>query len=164
MARTTTSSLKHHKSSIDPPPRATISRSGRGIDPFAESSPKPVTACAICCSAPLLRARLDRAHDRLAALDLKPALLTRPLADRRDRLAAIARLAEQLHPERPLQRGYVMVLGAAGAAVTEAAAARKEPGLTLKFRDGSLDVVPAGSPRPPRSRTVSPTGNQPKLL
>ena len=57
-----------------------------------------------------------------------------------------------------------MVLGAAGASVTAAPAARKEPGLTLKFRDGSLDVVPAGSPRPPRSRTVSPTGNQPKLL
>ena len=136
----------------------------RGLADRAAKARDRLQSDAARLSAPLLRARLDRAHDRLAALDLKPALLTRPLADRRDRLAAIARLAEQLHPERPLQRGYVMVLGAAGAAVTEAAAARKEPGLTLKFRDGSLDVVPAGSPRPPRSRTVSPTGNQPKLL
>ena len=32
-ARTTISSLNDHKSSSEPPPRATISRSGRGIDP-----------------------------------------------------------------------------------------------------------------------------------
>jgi len=123
-------------------------------------------------SAPLLRVRIERAHDRLAAVRLQPGLLTRPLGERRERLAAIARLAEQLHPERPLQRGYVMVLDARGSAVTDAGAARREAALTLKFRDGPLEVVPAGSPRPPRasprsgvvSPAADPAGRQPKLL
>ncbi len=117
-------------------------------------------------SAPLLMLRLDRARDRLGAARLRRALLDRPIADKRERLAAIARLAEQLHPERPLRRGYVMVLDPKGAAVTDAEAARQEAALTLKFRDGALEVVPSGSPRPPRPKTrpSDATGNQPKLL
>jgi exodeoxyribonuclease VII large subunit len=100
----------------------------------------------------------------LAAVRLQPVLLTRPIAEKQERLAAFARLAEQLHPERPLQRGYVMVVDARGAAVTDRATARKEPGLTLRFRDGPLDVVPATDPRPPRAKTAPPSGEQPKLL
>ena len=117
-------------------------------------------------SAPLLRERLRSAQRQVASVRLQPALLATPLAQRRERLAAIARLAEQLHPDRPLQRGYVMVLDASGAAVTEAAAAASEPMLTLRFRDGRLDVVPAGgSPRrKPASPPAAASGEQPKLL
>lgn len=120
-------------------------------------------------SVPLLAARLDHARHRLATVRLTPALLYRPLTERREKLAATAGLAEHLHPDRPLQRGYAMVLGAGGAAVTDAAAARKEPALTLRFRDGTLDVVPAaGPPRPPRAKAAVPSppasGDQPKLL
>ncbi len=43
-ARTTTSSLKPQRSSIEPPPRATISRSGRGIGPPGASALKPSMA------------------------------------------------------------------------------------------------------------------------
>ena len=43
-ARTTRSSLKPHRSSIDPPPRATISTSGRGIGPCSGSALKPSMA------------------------------------------------------------------------------------------------------------------------
>lgn len=116
-------------------------------------------------SAPLLRERAKAAQTALAAVRFTPVLLTRPIAERRERLAAIARLAEQLHPERPLQRGYAMVLSESGAAVTDAAAARNEAALTLKFRDGMLDVVPASSPRrPSRPKPAPPSGSQPKLL
>src|SRR5690606_3335421 len=108
----------------------------RGLGDRAARARDRLQGDAARLSAPLLRVRVERAQDRLDGLRLKPALLTRPLAERRERLAAIARLAEQLHPERPLAKGYAMVLDAAGAAVTEAAAARKEAGLTLKFRDG----------------------------
>ncbi len=45
-ARTTISSLKLHRSSRLPPPRATISRSGRGIAPPAGSALKPAIAAA----------------------------------------------------------------------------------------------------------------------
>ena len=39
-ARTTSSSLKGQRSSIEPPPRATISRSGRGTGPPGSIAPK----------------------------------------------------------------------------------------------------------------------------
>jgi exodeoxyribonuclease VII large subunit len=118
-------------------------------------------------SAPLLRERVRSAQRHLASVRLQPSLLTAPLAQRKERLAAIVRLAEQLHPDRPLQRGYVMVLDRAGKAVTEAARAGREAALTLKFRDGPLDVVPASAtPAAPRKgRAPSPPADrQPKLL
>src|SRR5690606_32666940 len=77
-------------------------------------------------SAPLLRERVRPAQRHLISVRLQPGLLTAPMAQRRERLAAIARLAEQLHPDRPLQRGYVMVLDRAGKAVTQAARAGRE--------------------------------------
>ena len=96
-------------------------------------------------SAPLLRARLERAGDRLRAARLLPAVVLRPLADRRGHLAALARLADQLHPERPLARGYAMVLDPAGKVVADKAHAQREAALVLKFRDGELPVA-TGAP------------------
>ena len=51
-ARTTISSLKAIRSSRLPPPRATISTSGRGTGPSGGSAPKPSMAAAICSAAP----------------------------------------------------------------------------------------------------------------
>ena len=45
-ARTTISSLNDHRSSIEPPPRATITRSGRGTGPSAGMAENPRTAAA----------------------------------------------------------------------------------------------------------------------
>jgi len=120
-------------------------------------------------SAPLLRERVRSAQRHLDTVRLQPSLLTAPMVQRRERLAAITRLAEQLHPERPLQRGYVMVMDAAGKAVTEAECAKREASLTLRFRDGDIEVAPGGrSPAPPRrtpAPSPSPAANlQPKLL
>ena len=120
-------------------------------------------------SAPLLRERGRSAQRHLDTVRLQPALLSTPMAQRRERLAAIARLAEQLHPERPLQRGYVMVLDPAGKAVTGAQQAKGEAALTLRFRDGEVDVVPAGrGPALPRRTPAPPPSpapdRQPKLL
>jgi hypothetical protein len=50
-ARTTISSLKLHKSSIEPPPRATISKSGRGMRPPSGSALKPWMAAATSAAA-----------------------------------------------------------------------------------------------------------------
>lgn len=82
-------------------------------------------------SAPLLQARLDRA---------------------RDRLSATARLMASLDPDAVLQRGYVRVTGADGRTLTEAARARDEAVLTLRFRDGPLEVAPKGGATPPPKR------------
>jgi exodeoxyribonuclease VII large subunit len=99
---------------------------------------------------------------RLEAVRLSPALVTRPIAERQSRLDALARLAEQLHPEKPLARGYAMVLDAEGKAVTSRASAQGKAQLDIRFADGDLAVVPAGkkkasSPKPPEA-------GQPKLL
>jgi exodeoxyribonuclease VII large subunit len=120
-------------------------------------------------SAPLLRERVRSAQRHLDTVRLQPSLLTAPMVQRRERLAAIARLAEQLHPERPLQRGYVMVMDAAGKAVTEAERAKREASLTLRFRDGDVEVAPGGRPPVPPRKAPAPSPSsapdlQPKLL
>ncbi|QYJ07362.1 exodeoxyribonuclease VII large subunit [Qipengyuania flava] len=97
----------------------------------------------------LVNGRLREERGRLAGIRLAPALLERPLAERRERLAALARLTEQLHPDRPLQRGYVRVTGPDGRTLTDKAAAAQEAALTLNFRDGALEVH-TGDTRPAR--------------
>ena len=123
---------------------------------------------ALRLSPAVLQRGLRDARQKLAGARLAPALVTRPLAQRREQLASLARLAEQLHPERPLARGYAMVLDGEGKALTSAAEAGKEPMLGIKFADGTLDAVPAtGSsvPRKPaRKPAAAPESSQPKLL
>ncbi|MBX7491752.1 exodeoxyribonuclease VII large subunit [Qipengyuania sp. 1NDW9] len=96
-----------------------------------------------------LKRGLRDAKKSLANVRLAPSLIERPLADRREKLAAIARLAEQLHPERPLERGFVRVTASDGRTLTDRAEAAKEAALTLKFRDGDLEVATGDAP-PPR--------------
>jgi exodeoxyribonuclease VII large subunit len=99
----------------------------------------------------------------LAASHFRPALLTRPFAERQARLDALDRLRRQLDPRAPLRRGYVMVSDHEGHVVKTVAAARGKPMLSLEFEDGKLDVAPAGaSPRKPR--TGKGTGGQAELF
>lgn len=109
----------------------------------------------------LRRGLLDRAaagRERLAKQRLSPSVLQRSWREARDRLAGLSRLAEQLHPDRPLARGYVRVTGASGNTVITRAAAAAETGLELHFADGTLAVSPAGSPplRRPARRSGTP--------
>ena len=111
----------------------------------------------------MLERNLREAQRALAGQKLAPALVERPLAERRERLAALGRLAEQLHPDRPLARGYVRVTDADGRTITDRAGAAKEAALTLKFRDGDLDVSTGGAAAPtaPRRKPAKP-GTAPK--
>jgi exodeoxyribonuclease VII large subunit len=122
-------------------------------------------------SAPLLAARLDHARHRLAAQRLGPALVSARIAAGRERLDALGRLMVSLDPDTILQRGYVRVTAADGRTLVSKAAAAKEAGLSLHFRDGELAVVPNGmaggaGPRParagPKDRPAAP--EQGKLL
>ncbi|MCX9148344.1 exodeoxyribonuclease VII large subunit, partial [Erythrobacter sp. WG] len=98
------------------------------------------------------------AQRRLERARLAPALVERPLRQSRDRLAALARVMSQLHPEKPLERGYAIIRDASGKALTTRAEAAGEARLALQFRDGTLDAVPAGSAPPtapaPRKRAA----------
>ena len=114
-----------------------------------------------------LRDRAAEARERLQhdKARLSPALLRHRLERAQDRLAATARLMTSLNPDTLLGKGYVRVTGAAGQTLVDAAAARREPALTLHFRDGPLEVSPAGAtaskPRQPR---VKPAAAQDDLF
>ena len=91
----------------------------------------------------LLTRRFRDAQRALGSVRLTRTLVERPLAQRAQRLDALARLMVSLDPDSVLERGYARVMGAHGP-VTSKAGARKEEALTLVFRDGDLSVVQAG--------------------
>tara|TARA_B100000378_G_scaffold149_1_gene279 strand:+ start:132771 stop:134288 length:1518 start_codon:yes stop_codon:yes gene_type:complete len=147
-----------------PDPRAIVAERGQRIDDLGERLRRG------------LATRAARAQGRLSEAGgfLRPAVLTRMVAQERRRLAsapdmgvlvsriqtrraeqlsATARLLSQLDPYAPLERGYAVVTGAQGETITSRAAASAQPALTLRFADGSIDTVPAdgaGTPPVPR--------------
>lgn len=125
----------------------------RGLADRALHASHTLQASAARLSLPLLKARLDRAQERLITARLVPALMTQPLAVGQERLSALARLAAQFHPDRPLKRGYVRVMDATGRTITTHEKAMAQAVLSLKFQDGVLQAspyggVPAGSSAP----------------
>src|SRR5690606_4087057 len=106
-----------------------------------------------------LRGRLDRARGDLAhaAGALRPVLLRNALERGRDRLAALWRIAEAAHPERPLKRGYALVRDRDGHVLTSAEAARQARALRLKFGDGEVDAA-VGEGGGPSRRGASASG------
>ena len=112
-----------------------------------------------------LRANLTNARQRLNAARLVPALVTRPIADKGQRLAALERLRLQLDPKAPLQRGYALVSAAGHPVVKSQAVAAQQALLTLEFADGTLQVVPGTAPKKPARKPKGvPESGQPKLL
>jgi exodeoxyribonuclease VII large subunit len=115
-------------------------------------------------SAGLLRERIARARDRLAAARLQPGLLLNQVGTGRERLAGLARVLRSLDPDTVLQRGYVRVTGPDGRTLVNRAAAAGQPALTLHFGDGKLDVVPAGpGTARPSKRPASPQKDAPPV-
>ena len=116
----------------------------------------------------MLRARGERAQDRLNAVRLTRALLDRPLSERRERLAALERLRRQLDPKAPLARGYALVCAPGHPVIASRDVAAGQDRLTLEFADGTLEVTPEGKrvPSRPKSASQGPgsAGDQPKLL
>ena len=99
--------------------------------------------------------RLDDAGDRLpraltqrtayaradlaaVAPRLQSRLLTERVARAGEKLAALWRLAELAHPERPLQRGFVRVTDRSGKTIIHAADARAAGSIDLHFADGRV--------------------------
>ncbi len=119
-------------------------------------------------SAPLLRSRLRAAGQALQSVRFGPALLTRPLAERSQRLGALERLLLQLDPKAPLTRGYALVSAPGHAVVKSRAVAAAQERLTLEFADGRLEVGPADGRPPSRPKPAPSAGGgevrQPKLL
>ncbi|MGQ0588028.1 MAG: exodeoxyribonuclease VII large subunit [Sphingosinicella sp.] len=111
-----------------------------------------------------LRGRLDRARGELghASGALRPGLLVSAHARAKERLAALWRVAELAHPNRPLEKGYARVEDLAGKTLISAAAARAAGRLRLIFRDGRVEA--AVGVAPPKGASRSAKVDQPKLL
>ena len=88
-------------------------------------------------------------------------MLTQRLAHAEQRLTQIWRLAESLHPLRPLERGYVLVKDRQGGVVSDVARANRAKLLTLTFSDGEVPVRVEPEARPAYDR---PKPEQPSLL
>lgn len=121
----------------------------------------------------LPRGLAARAHKAEAAMNLvtsrlRPELLQQKVARLSERLAATARMAELVHPDRPLARGFVRVSAAAdGRTLTRAADAREAGALRLHFGDGQVEAAVCKAPAPapakveraPRRAYVPPQPN-----
>ncbi|HEX2887541.1 exodeoxyribonuclease VII large subunit, partial [Vineibacter terrae] len=96
---------------------------------------------------------------------LRPGLLAAAHRRAGERLAALWRVAQLAHPERPLEKGYALVRDRAGKVLVSAAAAREAKLLSLRFRDGEVEAS-TGEPverekKPPHNKRK---GDQPRLL
>ncbi len=119
-----------------------------------------------------LGGRLDRALERRVTLArgqldrsagaLRPAMLDQRLASARQRLEAMGRHLDLVHPNRPLEKGYAWVEArGTGKVIGSAEAARAAQAVTLHFGDGAVD---ARVERPAGKSYVPPKPEQPSLL
>jgi exodeoxyribonuclease VII large subunit len=97
-------------------------------------------------SLPMLRSQAAHAGERLARSGFSSALVARRLARARDSFAPLERILPQLHPDKPLERGYVRVTDAEGRTLVARSDAARERALVLRFHDGDLPVTVSGGP------------------
>ncbi len=98
---------------------------------------------------------------------LSPRLLVRQLQQGQQRLDAIARLTDSLHPEAPLKRGFARVTDAHGKTIASRAAAIAAGQVGLRFADGEVEAIVGGGSapsRPPASKPAKPAPNQGSLF
>lgn len=124
----------------------------RGLRDRAAQGRERLAGASARLSPALLRRTVQDGERRLARARLVPALVERPLAQRKVQLDALWRLASQFHPEEPLKRGYAIVRDAQGQALTRKVLAEKEVALSLQFHDGTLDVSTGDAPAPSRPK------------
>ena len=103
----------------------------------------------------LPRSLAARAGNARADLNLVLGRLRRDLIDQRitrlgERLDSAWKMAELVHPERPLSKGYVRVTNSDGRTLTRADEARRAGLLTLHFGDGAVEATTQdGQSHPP---------------
>ena len=123
-----------------PEPRAIFAPVAQRMDELAERLPRSLAA----------RAGNVRADMNLIAGRLRRDLIDQRVARMTEQLAALWKMAELAHPERPLSKGYVRVTDRDGRTLTHAAEAREARLLRLHFGDGSVDASTVGDRTPAR--------------
>lgn len=98
---------------------------------------------------------------QLDALRLTPALIKRGLDNGQKRLDSLWRLAENLHPDRPLSKGFARITNREDITLTSADAARHAQHVSLHFSDGKVDAIieadrDSNAARQPKVNNVAP--------
>jgi exodeoxyribonuclease VII large subunit len=107
------------------------------LDDIGERLPRSLAA----------RAGHARADLNLVAGRLRRGLVEQRIARARERLVAAAAMAELVHPDRPLRRGFARVTARDGLTLTSAEAARAAERFDLHFSDGALAASVDGAAR-----------------
>lgn len=136
----------------------------RGLERRADGAKIAFAGTATRLSPALLRRRMALGQDRLAALRLPQAQLQRRLTDAQTRLDSLGRLAETLHPDGPLKRGFARVTDVNGKAVAGVEAAKAAGQVALRFADGSVDATVGGGAPRPRATKAADSSNQTDLF
>jgi len=112
----------------------------------------------------LLFNKLDRAADRLSAIRLSDTPIRLRMEQGGATLDRLWRIAEQLHPDKPLERGYARVTSRDDRTVMSAEDARATAALTLHFAGKTtVDVRVERVEKPAKAPYVGPV-TQPRLL
>jgi exodeoxyribonuclease VII large subunit len=86
-------------------------------------------------------------NDKMRSLDalrLTPAIVKRGLDNGQKRLDSLWRLAENLHPDRPLSKGFARITNRSDMTLTSANATRAAQHVSLHFSDGKVDATIEG--------------------
>ena len=130
-----------------PEPQSIFAPMAQKVDEIGERLPRSLAA----------RAGTARGDLNLIAGRLRPDLIDQRIARLSEKLSAAWKMAELVHPERPLSKGYVRVTTRDGATLTHAADARAAKLLTLRFGDGAIDAaVDDGTARPVERKARRP--------
>ena len=143
-----------------PEPQALFLPAAQRTDELGERLPRALAA----------RAGHARADLNAVAPRLRAELLNNRIERAKDKLAALWKMAELVHPDRPLSKGFARVTSRAGKTLSRAADAVAERLLTLHFADGQVEAVagesaPTNAPkRVERGRSRSYLTPQPGLF
>lgn len=135
-----------------PEPQAILASPIQRVDELGERLPRSLSA----------RTGHARADLNLIAGRLRREMIDDRIARLQERLAAAWKMAELMHPDRPLDRGFVRVTDRDGKTLTHAADARAARELRLRFGDGEVEatVGQASAPkrveRAPRRTYIAP--------
>jgi exodeoxyribonuclease VII large subunit len=132
-----------------PEPQAMFAPMTQRVDELGERLPRSLAS----------RAGHARADMNLVAGRLRRDLIDQRISRLGEKLAAAWAMAELVHPERPLSRGFARITDRSGKTMTSASDARDARELTLRFGDGSVNasVDDANKARAPLERKPRPS-------
>jgi exodeoxyribonuclease VII large subunit len=138
-----------------PQPEALFAPAAQRLDEIGDRLPRALAS----------RAGDARANLNAVAPRLRPEILLDRISRASERLESLWKMAELVHPDRPLSRGFVRLTDRAGKTLGRAADAIAAKFLTLRFGDGEVQAsTESGSAPVERKRRTSYVAPQPGLF